>query len=500
MSDAVHRRVHVVINPASGKDEPILNVLNDVFREHGVAWDVSVTHRYGDAGDQARAAIADGVDLVVALRRRWHAARGRQRRRHRRGRHGATDADGRSCRVARATASRVRSAFPRSVRDATVLLCTSTRTRGIDVGRLRSVGQAQVDDRYFIQRLYIGIEPEEQTSRELKDRYGVFAYAVSAAGRVSGPREFQYHVDIDGEVLEFLASKVYMVNSGMTGSGLKVAHGYAIDDGLLDCFVLDKANLDTFSRRPRGPWICTRRQPRRYYRQARADQRDGRAGPACLGGRRVHRSHAALGRRAPGCPDGCRPLRVRRTSVYSTGASTGSIRPSASRYERLLGHIWFSQVTPILWLGGAPTYGRDSASSCGSASAPSWTCVPSARRMPDFFDEHDIAHRQYRVPDVTVPDEDVLTDAVDWIAARIGEGRVVLIHCAKGRGRSATVLAAYLMDAQGMTFDEVDDLLTGKRPLVKLQDRHRQVLESWMARRLAARPSGDADSPSQTGG
>jgi len=66
MADAAYRRVHVVINPASGKDEPILNVLNDVFREHGVAWDASVTHRYGDAGDQARAAIADGVDLVVA--------------------------------------------------------------------------------------------------------------------------------------------------------------------------------------------------------------------------------------------------------------------------------------------------------------------------------------------------------------------------------------------------------------------------------------------------
>ena len=96
---------------------------------------------------------------------------------------------------------------------------------------------------------------------------------------------------------------------------------------------------------------------------------------------------------------------------------------------------------------------------------------------------------------MTVPDEDVLTDAVDWISARIDEGRVVLIHCAKGRGRSATVLAAYLMDTKGMTFDEVDELLNAKRPLVKLQDRHRQVLESWIARRREARPGGDADGP-----
>jgi diacylglycerol kinase family enzyme len=156
------------------------------------------------------------------------------------------------------------------VRDATVLLCTSTRTRGIDVGRLRSIGQAQVDDRYFIQRLYIGIEPEEQTSRELKDRYGVFAYAVSAPRRVSGPREFRYQVDIDGEALEFLASKVYMVNSGMTGAGFKVTHGYAIDDGLLDCFVLDKANVDTFIAAAARALDLPVAAARRYHRQARS--------------------------------------------------------------------------------------------------------------------------------------------------------------------------------------------------------------------------------------
>ena len=28
-------------------------------------------------------------------------------------------------------------------------------------------------------------------------------------------------------------------------------------------------------------------------------------------------------------------------------------------YERIQGHAWFSQVTPDLWVGGAPTYGRD---------------------------------------------------------------------------------------------------------------------------------------------
>jgi hypothetical protein len=161
-------------------------------------------------------------------------------------------------------------------------------------------------------------------------------------------------------------------------------------------------------------------------------------------------------------------------------------------YERLIGHVWFSQVTPSLWLGGAPTYGRD----FDELLRLGITAVVDMRAErpgePAFFHEHGIAHRQYRVPDVTVPGEDVLTDAVDWITARIAEDRTVLIHCAKGRGRSATVLAAYLMDTDGMTFDEVDELLTSKRPLVKLQDRHRRVLESWIARRTAGVPPVDS--------
>src|SRR5688572_2785449 len=60
-----YQKIHVVINPASGKDEPILNTLNDVFHSNGVDWDISVTKKYGDATEQAEAAIARGVDLVA---------------------------------------------------------------------------------------------------------------------------------------------------------------------------------------------------------------------------------------------------------------------------------------------------------------------------------------------------------------------------------------------------------------------------------------------------
>ena len=156
MADAPYPRVHVVINPASGKDEPILNTLNDVFHEHGVEWEVSVTHKYGDAAVQARAAIASGVDLVAG-----YGGDGTQ--------HEIANAVVRAARhegrevVMGVLPGGTGNGFAREVgtpgklRAAVELLCTSRNTRAIDVGRLVSVGKAVADDRYFIQRVYIGV-------------------------------------------------------------------------------------------------------------------------------------------------------------------------------------------------------------------------------------------------------------------------------------------------------------------------------------------------------
>ena len=150
-------------------------------------------------------------------------------------------------------------------------------------------------------------------------------------------------------------------------------------------------------------------------------------------------------------------------------------------YERLQGHAWFSQITPALWIGGAPTYGRD----YDELIAEGITAVLDMRAegVADlaFYDAHGIAHSRFHVPDIGVPDEVQLTEAMGWIDARLAESRTILVHCAKGRGRSATVLAAYFMRTDGMSFDDANELLHGKRSLVKLEDRHRRVLESWIA-------------------
>lgn len=155
-------------------------------------------------------------------------------------------------------------------------------------------------------------------------------------------------------------------------------------------------------------------------------------------------------------------------------------------YEKVRGHEWFSQITPdgeiseTLWLGGAPTYERDYA----YLVAHQINAVVNIRaeREDDnaFYDQHDITHIQLRVPDVSAPPPDILETGVNWIEQQVADQRSVLVHCAKGRGRSAALLAAYIMHAHGLSGEQVKALLKSKRALSKLEERHLEQIGKWM--------------------
>jgi diacylglycerol kinase (ATP) len=226
----IRKKIHVIINPAAGKDEPILNTLNDIFHEYRVDWDVSVTKKYGDAAEQTRQAVARGVDLVAG-----YGGDGTQ--------HEIANALIGSDVVLGVLPGGTGNGFahelglPQKLAEAARLLCTSSNTRAIDV--------VKVGDSYFIQRLYTGTEPEQQTSRGQKDKYGPLAYFANMFEQRKNP-EADYHVVIDGEALEFKAMRLYVVNSGQTKSGRSITgHLSKPDDGLLEVFALDSHNIET---------------------------------------------------------------------------------------------------------------------------------------------------------------------------------------------------------------------------------------------------------------
>lgn len=149
-------------------------------------------------------------------------------------------------------------------------------------------------------------------------------------------------------------------------------------------------------------------------------------------------------------------------------------------YERIQGHPWFEPVTPRLWLGGAPTYQRDYEFLLDRGITAVVNVRAEREDDIELYERHDIAHLQLKVLDVMVPGPELLDEGTVFIKDRVDVGDVVLVHCAKGRGRSATLLAAYLMRYEGFGYHQAKDLLVSKRPLVNLQGRHQRALESWI--------------------
>jgi len=150
-------------------------------------------------------------------------------------------------------------------------------------------------------------------------------------------------------------------------------------------------------------------------------------------------------------------------------------------YENINGHEWFDPITPDLWVGGAPTYARDYQFLLDHGITAVLNIRAEREDDTAFYEDHDIAYVQFKVPDVTVPDDTVISAAVGWIEEQIEDGRTVLVHCAKGRGRSATLVAAYLMREKGLSFENARALMEAKRPLTKLEERHRRALTAWHA-------------------
>lgn len=162
-------------------------------------------------------------------------------------------------------------------------------------------------------------------------------------------------------------------------------------------------------------------------------------------------------------------------------------------HETVRRNPWFSQITPAdrvpaeLWLGGAPHYQRDYDFIIDQRIRAVLNIRSERSDDVDLYAAHDIAHLRLYVPDVWVPDEAAITEGVDWMKQQVAAGRSVLVHCAKGRGRSATILAAYLMREGGLTYEEARDLMKSKRRLSKLEERHELVLKDWIAK--ANRPT-----------
>ena len=98
----------------------------------------------------------------------------------------------------------------------------------------------------FALRAGVGLEAAmlEGTDRELKERYGIFAYVMGATQALHNIKEAHYNLVLDGESVECSGLTCLIANAGYFGvPGLVLDPKVKIDDGLLDVFVLRKMDL-----------------------------------------------------------------------------------------------------------------------------------------------------------------------------------------------------------------------------------------------------------------
>lgn len=226
------RYVHVVINPASGKDRAILRTINFACNTAGIDWDVYITKKSGDGRRLAEQAVKAGVDRVLVY-----------------------GGDGTVMEVASgllgsdipmailpggtANVLAIDLSIPRDLVEASAL--------AVDLdSNIRTIDVAQIGDRYFVLRAGLGLEAAmvAGAKRELKERFGVFAYALSALQALADPVVANYRLSFEGQEVDAQGLTCIIANSGLMGmEGLYLAPDIQVDDGLLDVIVLRRADL-----------------------------------------------------------------------------------------------------------------------------------------------------------------------------------------------------------------------------------------------------------------
>jgi diacylglycerol kinase (ATP) len=222
------KTIQVIINPAAGKDEPILNTLNRVFREHGVCWQAAVTHDPGDATRLAKDSVAGGVDVVAGY-----------------------GGDGTLMEIANGLVGSdiplgilpggtgngfaKELGIPTELEHAAELLCRAPHTRRVDLGL--------ANGQHFLLHAIVGVKSSLQASREMKDRYGILAYAHAILRFLASPQVTHYSVSVDGEEFNRDGLVCMITNAAGLGVDLPVIADINPHNGLLNLFIINDGAL-----------------------------------------------------------------------------------------------------------------------------------------------------------------------------------------------------------------------------------------------------------------
>jgi YegS/Rv2252/BmrU family lipid kinase len=225
-------RLLLIMNPSSGQNSPDLRLLNRMAHEAGWDWEMQVTNQFGDGTRLAREAVERGIKMVIAY-----------------GGDGTVmDATGGllNCDVplgiipgGTGNAFAKELLVPLNFEEACqVIFSNPPVVRRVDIGA--------VGERLFLLRLGVGLESDitVMADRSQKDRLGQMAYATATIKAWNQAKTSRYTLNLDGETVKIRGLACTVANAATLGiPGVSISHEIRVDDGMLDVFVIRRADL-----------------------------------------------------------------------------------------------------------------------------------------------------------------------------------------------------------------------------------------------------------------
>ena len=223
--------IHFIINPASGREEPILSYINSTFKDTAIKWDVSITKAAGDAQKMAQECL-DKTDIIAVY-----------------------GGDGSVMEVAQAlhkidkpmaiipggTANVMAKelGIPIDTKEAIDLLKNKNyQIKPLDMGL--------INNKPFVIRVNLGILADMvlEADREMKNNFGQLAYGITTMQTVSNADRQNYKLIIDGEEINESGVALTVTNLGNIGvEGFSFLPDISFSDGLLDVILLNEADF-----------------------------------------------------------------------------------------------------------------------------------------------------------------------------------------------------------------------------------------------------------------
>lgn len=227
------KNIHFVINPAAGRTEPILTLINNILCDTEILWDVTITQKTTSIHDQVNEIIQKAPDIVAVYGGDGTVTEVA---------HSILGANIPLAIIPGGTANIFAKELfiPENTENALQLLLHDHQIKAID--------SARINDQPFILRLNSGILADmvKEADNNLKGAIGQAAYGLTALSKMNQSDEESYHLIIDGKDVVEKGAALIIANSGNAGiPGISILPTIDITDGYLDVVIFKSTNIQT---------------------------------------------------------------------------------------------------------------------------------------------------------------------------------------------------------------------------------------------------------------